>query len=350
MRKFLSVLITGLVAASLMILPGLAKDIELLGAGATFPYPLYSKMFDAYYREFGVKVNYQSIGSGGGIRQLLNRTVDFGATDAFMSDEEVRVDDNYILHIPACLGAVVVTYNLPGVSGLKFTPDLIADIFLGRVKKWNDARIAAINPEVTLPDTNIVVIHRSDGSGTTFVFSDYLSKVSSNWSRKVGTGKSLKWPAGLGAKGNEGVSGLIKQIPGSIGYVELTYALQNKMPAAAVKNKSGEFIEPTVNSVASAASIQLPEHARVSITNTNADRGYPISSFTWLIFYKEQNYNGRERKRAEELVKLLWWVIHQGQEFCKPLHYAPLPEDVVKKAENIIKQVTYNGIFLLKNR
>jgi len=348
MRKFLGVLFVTLIVVSFPVSSVQAEDTELLGAGATFPYPLYSKMFDVYYQQFGVKINYQAIGSGGGIRQLLNKTVDFGGTDAFMSDEDVQTEDNYILHIPTCLGAVVVTYNLPGNPQLRFTPDLITDIFLGKIEKWNDAKIAAANPGVALPDMNIVVVHRSDGSGTTFIFSDYLSKVSSEWSEKVGRGKSLNWPVGLGAKGNPGVAGLVKQIPGSIGYVELIYALQNNMPAGLVKNVSGRFIEPTIESVSFAANVELPDDTRVSITNTDVEYGYPISSFTWLIFYKEQNYQGRSKKRAEELVKLLWWIIHEGQEFTEPLHYAPLPEEAVKKAENIIRSVVYEGNPILK--
>lgn len=348
MKKFLGVLLVGLIVVSFVLSPGLAKNIELLGAGATFPYPLYSKMFDVYYRSFDIKINYQAIGSGGGIRQLLNRTVDFGATDAFMRERKVKTENNYILHIPTCLGAVVVTYNLPGNPQLRLTPGIIADIFLGKIKKWNHDRIAAVNPGIALPDMDIAVVHRSDGSGTTFIFSDYLSKVSKDWSKKVGVGKSLRWPTGLGAKGNPGVAGLTKQIPGAVGYVELIYALQNNMGVGLIKNKSGKFIKPTINSVSLAANIDLPEHTRVSITNTAAQEGYPISSFTWMIFYKQQNYGKRSREKAGELVKLLWWVVHQGQKFARPLHYTPLPEDVVEKTENIIKSVVYSGSPLLE--
>lgn len=347
MKKFLGMAM-GVAMAICLLSPGFGAEKELIGAGATLPYPLYAKMFDAYHEETGVEVNYQAIGSGGGIRQLINRTVDFGATDAFMSEEEVAAEGNYILHVPTCLGAVIITYNLPGTSQLRFTPDIVADIFLGKIKKWNDERIASVNDGVNLPDTNIVVVHRSDGSGTTFVFSDYLSKVSDEWEKKVGMGKVLNWPVGLGAKGNPGVAGLVKQIPGAIGYVELTYALQNEMPVGLVKNSSGNFIQPTITSVTAAANIDLPEHTRVSITNTGAAEGYPISSFTWLIFYKEQNYGGRSKEKAQELVKLLWWVIHEGQRFCESLHYAPLPEDAVEKAEDIIRSVVYNGVPLLE--
>ena len=221
-----------LILAAAMISTGFiaqAGGKELLGAGATFPYPLYSKMFDAYHKEYGVKINYQAIGSGGGIRQLLNKTVDFGGTDAFMSDEKLKKELS-ILHIPTCLGAVSVTYNLSGSPELKFTPEMLSDIFLGKITKWNDARMQEINSGVKLPDINIILVHRSDGSGTTFIFTDYMSKVSSKWKEKIGRGKSVNWPAGLGAKGNPGVAGLVKQLPGSIGYVELVYALQNNMP------------------------------------------------------------------------------------------------------------------------
>jgi len=318
-------------------------ETELLGAGATFPYPLYSKMFDSYYKETGVKINYQAIGSGGGIKQLMSRTVDFGGTDAFMSDEDMADLDERILHVPTCLGAVAVTYNLPGDPVIKFTPDILADIFLGKLTEWNDPRLVEVNPELDLPDMTIVVVHRSDGSGTTFIFSDYLGKASKEWLKRVGVGKSLNWPTGLGAKGNPGVAGLVKQLPGSMGYVELVYASQNHMPVGRVRNKSGNYIEPAMESVSLAAQTELPEDTRVSITDTDAEDGYPIGGFTWLIFYQEQKYGGRPVAKAEELVKLAWWMIHDGQEFAEPLHYAPLPQGGVEKAEAILKSVTYGG-------
>jgi phosphate transport system substrate-binding protein len=320
-----------------------AGDKELLGAGATFPYPLYSKMFDAYHKQYGVKVNYQAIGSGGGIKQLKSRTVDFGGTDAFMSDTDLKDLDNPILHVPVCLGAVVVTYNLPGAPVLKFTPDILADIFLGKITKWNDKRLAEINPGIDLPEIAIVVVHRSDGSGTTFIFSDYLSKISAEWEKTVGMGKSLNWPAGLGAKGNPGVAGLVKQLPGSIGYVELIYSLQNKMAVGHIRNRAGKYIEPSMDGVSLAAGVDLPEDTRVSITDTDAESGYPISGFTWLILYQEQSYDGRSREKASDLMDLMWWAIHDGQEFAEPLHYAPLPEGAVKKAEAILRSVLYDG-------
>jgi phosphate transport system substrate-binding protein len=319
------------------------KSDGILGAGATFPYPFYSKLFDVYNKEKGIKVNYQSIGSGGGIKQLQNKTVDFGASDAPMSDEELSKSPAAIVHIPTCLGAVIVTYNLPGNPVLKFTPDVLVDLFLGRIKKWNDPQLVAINPGVTLPDMSISVVHRSDGSGTTYVFSDYLSKISTEWSANPGRGKSLNWPAGLGAKGNEGVSGLIKQTPGSIGYVELVYALQNKMPTALLKNSAGNFVEASLESSTAAAGITFPPDMRVSLTNTSAADGYPISSFTYLLLYKDQNYNNRTEAAARQTVSLVNYMIHDGQKFAKSLGYAPLPEAAVKKAEEILRSVTYGS-------
>ncbi|HVP58243.1 MAG TPA: phosphate ABC transporter substrate-binding protein PstS [bacterium] len=325
----------------------LAAERELIGAGATFPYPLYSKMFDTYAQERGVKVNYQAIGSGGGIKQVAEKTVDFGGTDAFMSSEELEAAGAPIVHVPTCLGAVVLTYNVAGSPTIKLTPDEIADIFVGKIEKWNDPRLVSTNPGITLPDMSIVVVHRSDGSGTTFIFSDYLGKISAEWKEKVGVGKSLNWPAGLGAKGNPGVAGLIKQLPGSIGYVELIYALQNKMPVAVVQNKAGSFIEPTIASVSAAAAVPIPADTRVSITDTDAKGGYPISGFTWLIFYREQYYGDRSIKRATDLVDLVNWMVHEGQQFTQPLYYAPLPKEAVAKAEAILKSVTYKSRPLL---
>ena len=328
--------------------PAHAESKELLGAGATFPYPLYSKMFDTYYQAYKVKINYQAIGSGGGIQQLISKTVDFGGTDAFMNEREMKKAEVPILHIPTCLGAVVVTYNLPDKPKLKFTPDVIADIFLGNITRWDDPRIAAVNPDVKLPCMSIVVVHRSDGSGTTFIFSDYLSKVSKDWNFKVGADKSLNWPVGLGAKGNPGVAGLINQTPGAIGYVELIYTTQNNMPAGIIKNKAGNFIEPNIKSTSAAANIEMPDDTRISLTDTAAADGYPISGFTWLIFYKEQKYADRSKEKADELIKLLWWMIHEGQQIAEPMHYAPIPKSAVAKGEQILQSVVYNGVPLLK--
>jgi phosphate transport system substrate-binding protein len=327
---------------------GTAKEQELIGAGATFPYPLYSKMFDVYSKEYGVKVNYQAIGSGGGIRQLINKTVDFGGSDAVMSETDLKEASAPILHISTCAGAVVLTYNLPGNPQLKFTPDVIGNLFLGKIDKWNDHRLSNINPGVKLPDMNITVVHRSDGSGTTFIFSDYLSKVSREWKEKVGAGTSLNWPVGLGGKGNPGVAGLVKQTPGSIGYVELIYALQNKMPYGMVKNKKGNFITATLAGTSKAADINLPDDMKVSLTDTDAPEGYPISGFTWILVYKDQSYGNRSAEKANELVKLLWWMTHEGQKYTEPLEYAPLSKKAVEKAEKLIKSITYKSSVIMK--
>ncbi len=339
MKKILKVL----TLVSLIMSSKLFAQVEILGAGATFPYPLYSKMFDVYYKTYGVKINYQSIGSGGGIRQIREKTVDFGASDAFLTDEELKEFSAPLAHIPITAGAVVVAYNLPKNPELKLSSDIIADIFLGKINKWNDKRIKEVNPNITLPDMNITVIHRSDGSGTTFIFSDYLSKVSKEWKEKVGIGKSLNWPTGLGAKGNEGVSGLIKQIPGSIGYIELAYAIENNIPYASIKNKKGNFIKPSLESVSLAAETELPEDMRIMLTDTDADYGYPISGFTWIIVYKDLSENIKSYEKAKELVKLLLWMVNEGQKYTKPLHYAPLSEKAKMRAEKIIKSLTFKG-------
>jgi phosphate transport system substrate-binding protein len=326
-----------------------AAEKELIGAGATFPQPLYSKMFDAYFQQNQIKVNYQGIGSGGGINQLVKKTVDFGGTDAFMTDKELTEAGAPVLHIPTCLGAVVVTYNLPDSPKLNFTQDLVANIFLGKIKKWNDPQIAAANPKVKLPDLAISVVHRADGSGTTYIFSEYLSKISKEWKDTIGTGKSLNWPAGqIGQKGNPGVAGYVKQTPGSVGYVELLYALQNKMAFGNIKNKAGTFVESTPKSVSAAANVRIPDDTNVSLTDTDAKDGYPISGFTWLIFYKEQNYGGRSKEKAEALAKMLHWMVTDGQKFVEPLQYSALSKDAAAKSEKIIRSMTYGGAPILK--
>lgn len=323
---------------------GAGGDNTLIGAGSTFVYPLFSKQFAEYNKETGVRVNYQSIGSGGGIQQLMHKTVDFGDSDAPLNDEQTKAIGVPVLHIPMCSGAVVISYNLPNVTDtLKLTPDVIANIFLGKIKTWNDPQIAAVNAGVQLPSTPIVVAHRSDGSGTTNIFTTYLSKVSPQWNTSPGKGSSINWPIGLGGKGNEGVAGLVKQTPGAIGYVELAYAIQNKMAFAKVQNKAGNFITPSIESTKAASNIQLPEDSKVSLTNTDAADGYPISGFTWALIYKEQNYNNRSRDRATKLLKLLWWNIHDGQKFCEGLNYAPLSASAVSVAENILNSATYDG-------
>jgi phosphate transport system substrate-binding protein len=316
---------------------------DIVGAGATFPYPFYSKIFYEYGKQTGEKINYQAIGSGGGIRQITNKTVDFGATDGYLSDINMKKTEGYILHIPTCLGSVVLTYNLPGKPELNISQSVLTDIYLGKIKKWNNSRIQADNPHVSLPKINIVVVHRSDGSGTSFIFTDFLSKISDVWKTKHGVGKSLKWPAGLGGKGNAGVAGLVKQIPGSIGYVELAYTLQNQMPQAKIENQSGNFIKPTLAFIALAGDIDMPEDTRVSLTDTPAENGYPIAGFTWLLVYQEQNYAGRTFEDAQRLVSLLSWVINEGQVYADPLHYIPLSDGAKKKAVAVLASMTYNG-------
>lgn len=325
-----------------------ASSNTLLGAGSTFVYPLFSKLFAVYNKETGIRVNYQSIGSGGGILQLTNKTIDFGDSDAPLNDDQTKKMGADVLHIPMCSGAVVISYNLPEVKGtIKLTPSVLANIFLGKITKWNDAQIAKINPDLSLPATGIFIAHRSDGSGTTNIFTTYLSKVSSEWNTKPGKGSAINWPAGLGGKGNEGVAGLIKQTPGAVGYIELAYAIQNKMTYADIQNKSGKFITPTVASTSAAGNISMPDDAKVSLSNTDAADGYPISGFTWALIYKEQNYNNRSLDRAQKVVKLLWWNIHDGQKYCNDLNYAQLSPAAVKVAEKILKSATYDGKPLL---
>src|ERR1700760_2826128 len=328
-------------AASCITLSAAAQDNTLLGAGSTFVYPLFSKIFSKYTAS---KVNYQSIGSGGGILQLTNKTVDFGDSDAPLNADQTAKMSAPVLHIPMTSGAVVITYNIPGVSAaLNLNGKDLADIYLGKITNWNSAEIKATNKGVNLPDLPIVVIHRSDGSGTSFIFTDYLTKVNADWAKKVGRAAAVNWPAGLGNKGSEGVAGLVKQTPGAIGYVELAYAKQNNMPFANIQNKGGKFITPTLDATTLASNVTIPADSKVSITDTDNPKGYPIASFTWALIYKEQNYNGRSKARATELLKLLWWNIHTGQADCAPLNYAPLSKSAVKVAETILKSATFDG-------
>jgi len=319
-------------------------DNTILGAGSSFDNPLFSKMFSEYNKSTGLKVNYQSIGSGGGIQQLTSKTVDFGASDAPLNDEQAGKMSTPAIHIPVTAGAVVVSYNLPEVKDtLKLTPAVLADIFLGKITKWNDAKIADVNKGVKLPATPIVIAHRADNSGTTNIFTTYLSKVSEEWNTKVGKGSNVNWPVGLGGKGNEGVAGTIKQTPGAIGYIELAYANQNAMAYAKVQNKAGNFITPSIASVTAAANIAIPADGKVSLTNTDAADGYPISGFSWVLLYKEQNYNNRSQDRATKMVKLIWWAIHDGQQYGAALSYAPLSQAAVKVGEDLLKTATYNN-------
>ncbi|HUF64703.1 MAG TPA: phosphate ABC transporter substrate-binding protein PstS [Gemmatimonadaceae bacterium] len=311
--------------------PGRSTGVALTGAGATFPYPLYSRWFSDYANETGVRINYQSIGSGGGIRQISEGTVDFGASDGPMTDEEMsRARGGRILHLPTVAGAVVVTYNLPGVSQtLNLDGQTVANIFLGNVRRWNAPQISAMNPGVALPDREIIVVHRSDGSGTTYVFTDYLTAVSPVWAAGPGRGKEVSWPVGLGGKGNEGVAGQVKQTPGAVGYVELAYASQNRLPAASIRNSSGNFIQPTLESITaaiSAAAETLPTNTdyRISIVDPPGAHAYPVSSLTWLLVYEQQPDSTKGRR----LVDFLRWALTEGEERAAALDYAPLPESM----------------------
>jgi phosphate transport system substrate-binding protein len=312
------------------------------GAGATFPYPIYSKWFDEYHKLHPeVQINYQSIGSGGGIRQVSELTVDFGATDGPMTDDQLKNAKVKLLHFPTVLGAVVPTYNIPGLTGdLRFTPDVLAGIFLGDIKRWDDARITKANPEVKLPSQNIVVVHRSDGSGTTYVWTDYLSKVSKAWEKKVGRGTSVNWPVGLGGKGNEGVAALVKQTPYSIGYVELIYAEQTKLPHGAVQNREAAFVKATLQSTSAAAASaakNMPSDFRVSVTNSPGKDAYPLASFTWLLIPEKIS----DPKKREALVGFLKWMLKDGQKYAAVLLYAPLPKEVIAMEEKAIQKIKY---------
>jgi phosphate transport system substrate-binding protein len=311
---------------------GPAAGVQINGAGATFPYPIYSKWFDEYRKlKADVRINYQPIGSGGGIRQLTNETVFFGATDGPMTDEQLKSAPRPIMHLPTVLGADVPVYNLADVKAdLKFTGALLADIFLGKVKKWNDPAVAKVNPDVKLPATDITVVHRSDGSGTTYIWVDYLSKVSPEWKSKVGVSTSVNWPTGVGGKGNEGVAGLVAQTPGSIGYIELIYAKQNNISYGSVQNAAGEFVkasEAAVTAAAAGAAAQMPEDFRVSITDAPGAGAYPISSFTWLLLYED----AKDKGQAKVMVEFVKWALGDGQKFATELGYAPLPPEVLTR-------------------
>ncbi len=327
------------VAVALAALPAAGQTIQLNGAGATFPYPIYSKWFSEYHKIHpNVQINYQSIGSGGGIRQITERTVDFGATDGPMTVDQIQNAPG-ILHFPTVLGADVPVYNIPGVDAeLKFTGPILADIFMGKITKWNDKAIASLNPGVNLPDMDIAVVHRSDGSGTTYIWVDYLSKVSPVWKRTVGVATSVKWPVGVGGKGNEGVAGQVKQQPGAIGYVELIYAIQNKIDYGQVQNASGRFVRASLDSVTAAAAVasnSMPRDFRVSITNAPGENVYPITSFTWLLVYQ----NPKDKTKGKILTDFLHWMLHEGQKYCADLGYAPLPQPVVALEEAAIGKV-----------
>lgn len=329
-------------AGTLIVLAGLgvlSAAQQINGAGATFPAPIYTKWFSEYNKRTGVEINYQPVGSGAGIRQMTSRTVFFGATDGPMTNEQLLSAPGRILHFPTVLGGVIPIYNIEGVSAeLKFTGPVLADIYLGKITKWNDPAIAKLNPGVSLPGTDIVVVHRSDGSGTTYIFCDYLAKVSPEWKKRVGVATSVSWPVGLGGSGNPGVAALVKQTPGGIGYVELIYALQNQISYGSVQNASGAFVRATVDSVtaaAAAAAAQMPPDFRVSITNAPGQAAYPISSFTWLLFYE----NPSDKAAAKTMVDFMKWALTDGQQYCAGLGYAPLPDPVIKLELEALKKI-----------
>ncbi len=311
-----------------------SAQLTINGAGATFPYPIYSKWFDEYSRvDSSVRFNYQSIGSGGGQKQILAQTVDFGASDGPMTDENLAKASGKILHIPTVAGAVVIVYNLPGAPALKMDGETLANIFLGKITKWNDDAIAKLNPGVKLPDLDLAVVHRSDGSGTSYIFTDYLSKVSADWAKQVGKNTAVKWPSGLGAKGNEGVSGQVQQLPGAIGYVELIYALQNKMPFADLKNADGAFVKASPAAVTAAfLGAQIPEDFRFSMTNAAGKETYPISGCTWLLVYQKQS----NAEKGKKMVEFLKWSMKDGEAMAEKLDYAPLPDAL---RERVLKRV-----------
>jgi phosphate transport system substrate-binding protein len=309
----------------------------LNGAGATFPYPIYSKWFSEYHNQHSdVQVNYQSIGSGGGIRQVQAGTVDFGATDGPMSDEQIAASKVKVLHVPTVLGAVVPAYNIPGVTQeVKFTPEILAGIFMGKIANWSDPAIAKVNPDIKFPNQSITVVHRSDGSGTSYIFTDYLSKISSDWQSSTGKGTSVKWPVGVGGKGNEGVAGMIRQLPGSLGYIELIYALQNNINYGSVKNSSGQFIKASLESTTAAASgVKMPADFRVSITNPPGKTAYPIASFTWLLVPT----NPTDKTKGKMVKDLVLWALDNGEGMAPALSYAPLPKEVIDKAKAAVNQ------------
>ncbi|MGB9666757.1 MAG: phosphate ABC transporter substrate-binding protein PstS [Candidatus Cryosericum sp.] len=316
---------------------------QLSGTGATFPLPLYSKMFDVYDASTGVRINYQGIGSGGGIKALTDKTVDFGASDAFLTVAETTAMGAPVLHIPTCVGAVVLTYNLDGNPTLRLDAKTVSDIFLGNITRWNDSRLVALNPGIKLPNQAITTVHRSDGSGTTSIFTNYLTVAVPEWKSKVGAGKSVSWPVGLGGKGNDGVAGLVSQNQGSIGYVELVYAISSKLPYATMRNASGNFIVPSLASSGRAAQIQLPDDLKVLLVNSSDPESYPISAFTWLLVYREQKYAGRTLGQAIALKRALNWVLTTGQSVNEGLGYGKLPAAAVQKAQKLVGSMTYDG-------
>ena len=353
MRKIFSTVITLVIAIAFAACGGNAnnegrKAQELSGAGATFPLPFYNVVFEQFGQVNGDQVAYGGIGSGGGVRNLRDKIVDFAGSDAFLSDKEMS-EMAPVVHIPTCMGAVVLAYNLDGVKELKLSGEIIANIFAGEIKMWNDERIATLNPDVKLPEEAIIPVYRSDGSGTTFVFTDYLTKVSSMWASKYGAGKSVNFPSGQAAKGNPGVAGVIKQTKNTIGYVGSEYAFAQKIPYALVENQRGEFVQPSSATISAAASGEIPTDTRCSITNADAAGAYPISTFTWMIIYKEQNYSDRTKEQAEATLDLLKYILSdEAQKITSEVHYAPLPAKAKELSMTNLKAVTYNGISILQ--
>jgi len=322
---------------------GATSNVTLSGAGSSFAYPIYSKMGSEYNKITDVQLNYQAIGSSGGIKDISNKVVDFGGSDAFLTDEQIAKMSAPIIQFPTVAGSIVITYNLPGNPTIRLTGDVIAKIFLGQITKWNDPAITSLNPGITLPSEDIIVAHRSDGSGTTFNFSLYLSRVNADWKSKVGYGTSVNWPAGLGGAQNAGVAGIITQTPGAIGYVELAYATENKLPFATLQNAAGNWIVASLASTSQAANTKIPADGRIYLDNTTAAQGYPITTLTWVIAYKEQSYAGRSEAQAKALVDFFWWMIHDGEKYAEGLQYSPLPAAAVTADENILRQITFNG-------
>ncbi len=348
MKKIFKSVATMVVALAMVSCGDNKEAQELSGAGATFPLPFYNVIFEQFGEVSGNQVAYGGIGSGGGVRNLRDMIVDFAASDAYLSDKEMA-EMSPVVHVPTCMGAVVVAYNLDGVDELKLTGEIIADIFAGKITKWNDERLVALNPDVKLPATAIMPVYRSDGSGTTYVFTDYLTKVSPMWKQEYGAGKSVNFPAGQAAKGNPGVASIIKQTKNTIGYVGSEYAFAQKIPFASIQNTRGEFVLPSTASISAAASGEIPADTRCSITNSDAAGAYPISTFTWIIIYKEQNYSDRSKEQAEATLDLLKYILSdEAQNITSEVHYAPLPAKAKELSMKNLKTVTYNGTAILQ--
>ncbi len=328
---------------------GSSENVSLTAAGATFPLPFYNLAIKNYSKSAGTLLTYGGVGSGGGIRSLRDQVVDFGATDAYLNAKQEADMPAGIVHIPTCIGAVVIAYSLTGIEELKLSNENLTDIFMGRITRWNDSRIKESNPGVTLPDLAVTVVHRSDGSGTTYIFSDFMSKISVDWEKEVGKGKSLKWPVGLGAKGNPGVAGTIKQTNGAVGYIGSEFAFAQKIPVSQIENSAGKYVTPSLASISAAAKGEIPADTKVMLTCSSDPDAYPISGFTWLILYKEQAYNKRTKVQAEETVKFLSWIIEKdAQALAQQVNYAPLPEKTVAQARALLGTVVFDGQTLLK--